>query len=109
MGWYLVLAMSIPKLSLPYFKTACPSAFLFPETPVNSQAKVACTILDDSFLPGGMITANCSANNTWNALDMSQCTFRNDAPVTAVAVVVVNSDSAMQKEMHDYEVPENAL
>ena len=68
-----------------------------------------CTLLDDSFLPGGMIAANCSVNNTWGALDMSRCTFRNDAPVTAVAVVVINTDSAMQKETRDYEVTGNTL
>ena len=78
--------------------SACPAAFLFPETPVNSQAEFPCSLLDGSFLPGGVITAHCSANNTWDALDMSQCTFRNDVPVATLAVVEVVTDSDLQKE-----------
>ena len=41
------------------------------------------------------MTAKCSANRTWGPLDMSQCTFRSDASVTAVAVVEVVTDSPM--------------
>ena len=52
-----------------------------------------------------MITANCSLNSTWNTLDMSQCTFRNNVPVMALVVMEVLSDSAIQKktlEVHTY-------
>ena len=45
-----------------------------------------------------MITARCSVNSTWDNLDMSQCTFRNDAPVSAVAVMEVIADSTSQQE-----------
>ena len=65
---------------------------------MNSQAEYPCSFLDDSFLPGGVITAQCSANSTWDALDMSQCTFRNDVQVATVAVVEVLTSSAMQEE-----------
>ena len=65
---------------------------------MNSQAEFPCFLLDDSFLPGGMITAQCSANSTWNALDMSQCTFRNDVQVATVAVVEILPSLAMQEE-----------
>ncbi len=65
---------------------------------MNSQAEFPCSFLDDSFLPGGMITAQCSANSTWNALDMSQCTFRNDVQVATVAVVEILPSLAMQEE-----------
>ena len=41
------------------------------------------------------MTAKCSVNRIWGPLDMSQCTFRNDASVTAVAVVEVVTDSPM--------------
>ena len=65
---------------------------------MNSQAEFPCSLLDNSFLPGGVITAQCSANSTWEALDMSQCTFRNDVQVATVAVVEVLPSSAMQEE-----------
>ena len=39
------------------------------------------------------MTAVCSVNSTWGALDMSRCTFRNGAPVAAVAVVEIMTDS----------------
>ena len=65
---------------------------------MNSQAEFPCSSLDDSFLPGGVITAQCSANSTWDALDMSQCTFRSDVQVATVAVVEVLTSSAMQEE-----------
>ena len=65
---------------------------------MNSLAEFPCSLLDDSFLPGGVITAQCSANSTWEALDMSQCTFRNDVQVATVAVVEVLTSSAMQEE-----------
>ena len=80
---------------------ACPAAFLFPETPVNSQAEFPCSVLDDSFLPGGVITVNCSANNTWDALDMSQCTFRNDVQVATIAVVEVLTSPDRPEETLD--------
>lgn len=80
------------------FWSACPPAFLFPETPINSTAAFPCSFLDGSFLNGGMITANCTVDSTWDTLDMSQCTFRTDAPVDTVAVVEVVTDSAMQQE-----------
>ena len=81
-----------------FFPSACPSAFLFPETPINSQAEVPCSLLDGSFFPGGVITARCSMHSTWDTLDMSQCTFRNDALPSAVAVVEVITDADSQKE-----------
>ena len=65
---------------------------------MNSQAEFSCSLLDDSFLPGGVITAQCSANSTWDALDMSQCTFRSGVQVATVAVVEVLTSSAMQEE-----------
>ena len=65
---------------------------------MNSQVEYPCSLLDDSFLPGGVITAQCSANSTWDALDMSQCTFKNDVQVATVAVVEVLASSAMQEE-----------
>ena len=65
---------------------------------MNSQAEFPCSLLDDSFLPGGVITAQCSANSTWDALDMSQCTFRSDVQVATIAVVEVLTSSAMQEE-----------
>ena len=65
---------------------------------MNSLAEYPCSLLDDSFLPGGLITAQCSANSTWDALDMSQCTFRSDVQVATVAVVEVLPSSAMQEE-----------
>ena len=33
------------------------------------------------------MTTNCLNDNMWGDMDLSQCTFRNDAPVAAVAVV----------------------
>ena len=51
-----------------------------------------------------MITAKCSVNNTWGPLDMSQCTFRSDVPVAAVAVVEVLSleeDSIMEMNVRE--------
>lgn len=74
--------------------SACPAAYFFALTPTNSQAEFPCSQLDGSYLSSGMITANCSSGNTWGPLDMSQCTFRNDVPVAAVAVIEVVSDSA---------------
>ena len=65
---------------------------------MNSQAEFPCSLLDDSFLPGGVITAQCSANSTWDALDMSQCTFSKDVQVAYVAVVEVHTSSAMQEK-----------
>ena len=65
---------------------------------MNSLAEFPCSLLDDNFLPGGVITAQCSANSTWDALDMSQCTFRSDVQVATVAVVDVHTSSAMQEE-----------
>ena len=91
--------MNLPSPShFRYHRSACPAAFLFPETPVNSQAEFPCSVLDDSFLPGGVITVNCSANNTWENMDMSQCTFRNDVQVATIAVVEVLTNSDMQEE-----------
>ena len=59
------------------------------ETAINSQAKVPCSQLDGSFLPNGIVTSMCTNGSTWGPLDMSQCTFRNDASVAAVAVIEV--------------------
>ena len=79
------LALCLIHIFIPL--SACPEAFFFPRTPINTQHELACSQLDDSFLPGGMIRARCFANGTWGPLDMSQCTFRSDASVAAVAVV----------------------
>ena len=96
---YIQFAVSsIPPTHTHLFLSACPTAFLFPETAVNSQAEFPCSFLDDSFLSGGVITAQCSANNTWDALDMSQCTFRNDVHVSIIAIVEVPTRSHMQEE-----------
>ena len=71
--------------------TVCPQSFFFPrgvpKTLARTQARMSCSELDDSFLPDGSITALCSNDGMWDPLDMSQCTFRKDAPVVAVAVV----------------------
>ena len=86
------------------FHSACPQSFIFLETPVNSQADLPCSQLDGSFLPGGMVTARCTANNTWGPLDMSQCTFTNGISVAAVAVVEVQSlveDSILEMDVRD--------
>ena len=61
-----------------------------------------CSQLDSGFLPGGMVTANCPATTLWDPLDMSQCTFRSDETVAAVAVMEVVSmfeSSAVDEEV----------
>ena len=77
-----------PPCSL--YLTVCPQSFFFPrgvpKTPASTQARMSCSDLDDSFLPDGSITASCSNDGIWGPLDMSQCTFRKNAPM-AVAVV----------------------
>ena len=68
------------------------------------QADFPCSQLDGSFLPGGIMTARCTANNTWGPLDMSQCTFTNGISVAAVAVVEVQSlveDSILEMDVSD--------
>ena len=87
--------------------TACHPNFIFPETPVNSQVEFPCSRLDGSFFPGGMVTSKCSGNSTWGPLDMSECTFRSDASVTAVAVVEVMS--LMEDSQLDMEVRMDSL
>ena len=79
-----------------YSLSACPAAYFFEYASTNSQAQFPCSQLDGSFPPYGKVTANCSTANSWGPLDMSQCTFRNDVPVAAVAVVEVASYSAIQ-------------
>ena len=49
-----------------------------------------------------MVTANCPATTLWDPLDMSQCTFRSDETVAAVAVMEVVSmfeSSAVDEEV----------
>ena len=84
------------------YATACHPNLIFPKTPVNSQAKLPCSQLDGSFLAGGMVTAKCSVNSTWEPLDMSQCTFSSNVQVAAVAVVELMSlveDSLLNMEV----------
>ena len=69
-------------------------------TPANSQARMPCAELDDSFLPGGNIIAWCDIEGIWGPLDMSQCTFRVDANVAAVAVVEIRTDSSMRSMVY---------
>ena len=74
--------------------------FFFPlretATLAESEARMPCSELDDSFLPGGNIIARCDIDGIWGPLDMSQCTFRADAEVAAVAVVEIMTDSSMR-------------
>ena len=87
----LVSHLTNPHCSCSLNLTVCPQSFFFPlgvpKTPASTQARMSCSELDDSFLPDGSITASCSNDGKWGPLDMSQCTFRKDAPVVAVAVV----------------------
>ena len=84
--------------------SACPETFIFSTSLSQTQAELPCSQLDGSFLPGGMVTARCTANNTWGPLDMSQCTFTNGISVAAVAVVEVQSlveDAIFEKDVRD--------
>ena len=74
--------------------------FFFPlretATLAESEARMPCSELDDSFLRDGNIIAWCDIDGIWGPLDMSQCTFRADAEVAAVAVVEIRTDSSMR-------------
>ena len=88
---------------------ACPEAFIFSDLPSRPQAELPCSQLDGTFLPGGMVTARCTDNSTWGPLDMSQCTYRSDIQVPAVAVVEIRTDSDIETKEIEVRLAYNNL